>query len=271
MSKTLRHCFCAILLSLLCGMLVFVLPACGKKEKPPVIPTFSVEFFDEDKDTLISSLKVLQGENAQIESPSKEPTAYFVFSFSHWVFEDGSDATKSLAAVTEDLKVFAKYVQEDRFYRITFCEMDGTLIQAPLVKAGEDCNLNFHHTPPSDDEYEFKFDCWVDADGVRVTDAFKNVLSDVTVYAKYTKTKKTFSLSFSEPFLRVKHGSGTFITSELAPQVKLHAGDLITIQYDVPEGFSWVLVDVKGAIVVDESAGIYRVVSNVEILAVPMK
>lgn len=257
---------------LLVVVVVLTLNSSFKDSKPKeTAQEYSVSFYDEDKETVLGTIKVKKGEKAEVESPTKESTPYFSYTFSNWAFENGDDATESLAKVTKDLSVYATYVEADRYYTVTFIQPDGKHINSPSVKAGEACNLNFTFDPPYDGKNDYVFECWIDAEGNDMSEALSCVLSDMQVTAKYKVSPKTFSLTFTAPYLRVKHGDGTFVTSEQAWQVKMREGAIITIQYDVPEGYTDVLIVVNGATVIDESAGTYRVFSDVEILAALVK
>ncbi len=240
----------------------------SKPEKPDV--EFSVSFYDEDKETLLKTVTVKEGESAEAETPTKESTQNFVYIFSNWTFEDGTDATESLASVTKNLTVYAKYTESDRIYIVTFLQPDGRKINTSDVKVGQACNLDFTFDFPYDGKNDYTFVCWVDKDGNDMTEALGCITSDVEVFAKYKVTPKTYGLTFTSPYLRVKHGDGTFFTSEHASQVRMKAGAIITIEYDLPEGYSRMIISVTGATAIDEAAGIYKVYGDVEILAAPV-
>lgn len=259
---------------LLVVTIVSISSAFGKQPYKPSDPsssTYSVYFLDEDMETLIEKVDVKKGEAASIDAPSKEATPYKTYTFSNWNLLDETDATETLLSVQKDLIVYATYTEQTRSYTITFYDsLDAkTPLIAPSVTAGGSFDPNsFTFDLPYDENYDLTFVGWVDENGNDLTeDDFKNILSDITAYAKYTKKTKTFSLSFSSPYIRVKEGDGTFITYELASQMKLFKDSVITIEKLVPEGASDVLYSVRGATVIDESAGTYRVYSNVTINA----
>lgn len=242
----------------------------GDKKKTPTTKEYSVSFYDEDEETELQTIKVKEGQKAEIETPTKPSTQYLSFTFSNWAFENGDDATESLENVTQDLTVYARYTEEDRYYHVTFLQMDRKELMTLPVKAGQACEWQFSFDPPYDEDLDYTFECWVDENGNDMTDALSCVLEDLTVIAKYKTSPKTFSLRFEteyEKYIKVKHGDGGFFSSVEAVQFKLKKGSIITIKYEVPDGFSDLEIIVSGADVLDEQAGTYRVTGDVVISA----
>lgn len=256
---------------LLCVVVILTLNSDFKKSKPNKSAEYSVSFYQDDKETLLKEVKVKKNGKAETDAPTKDSTKFFSFDFSNWTLENGDDATANLSNVTENLKVYAKYTQSMRKYSVQFCQPDGKNITSQTVDAGQGCNLNFSFDYPTDDKLQYQFECWIDSEGNNVSEKLSSVFEDIVVYAKYKSSPKTYSLKFDSPYILVKHGDGTFFSKESASQIKLKAGDLLTIQCNVPEGYSRISLRVSGATLVDEDLKIYRVTSNVEILAALVK
>ncbi len=257
---------------LLCVVVILTLNSNFKKSKPDNSPQeYTVTFYQDDKETVLKEGKVKKDEKAEAENPTKASTQLLSYTFLNWTFENGEDATEALSKVTTNLKVYANYAESIRKYSVIFLQPDKTNITTQTVDAGQSCNLNFVFDSPQDGKLQYQFLGWVFENGEDASERLLNVLEDLTVYAKYKTTQKTYSLSFDSPYILVKHGEGTFFSKESASQIKMREGDLITIQCNVPEGYSKIVINVSGANPVDEDLGIYRVVSNVEILAALVK
>lgn len=248
--KIISYFMASVLLAM---MLAFLLPACGM--------TYAVFFYDENG-AFIQSVRVKQGESAQIETPTKESTTYFTYTFSNWTFENGDDATEALENVTSNLFVYANFTENDRYYRVSFYNYDNTpIVEEIIVKAGES-PLGFTFTPPQSDVYEYTFKCWVDEDGNDMSQALEHVLQDLTVYASYTQELKFYSLTLDE---NISVLYGDVITSENDHLARLPYGAEITISYTVPEGYSSAELRVRGAQRALDQEGVYRVIGDVSV------
>lgn len=70
----------------------------------------TVEFYDDDGTTLLSSADVNDGENVTLPTtPEKAATEEYTYTFEKWVTEKGGDVAASFENITANMKVYAKY------------------------------------------------------------------------------------------------------------------------------------------------------------------
>ena len=69
----------------------------------------TVEFYDDDGTTLLSSADVNDGESVTPITPTKAATEEYTYTFEKWVTEKGGDVAASFENITANMKVYAKY------------------------------------------------------------------------------------------------------------------------------------------------------------------
>lgn len=125
--------------------------------------TFKVTFYDDDAVTVLDTVEVPAGGNAETHiTPTK---AGFVFK--GWMPEP--------VGVMEDMKTYATYVPEQEVtYTVQFVDYDDKVLSTQVVPAGGTAV-----TPVSPERSGYKFTGW--------RPSFSNVQDDLTVYAQYEK------------------------------------------------------------------------------------
>lgn len=125
--------------------------------------TFKVTFYDDDGVTVLDTVEVPAGGNAQTHvTPTK---AGFVFK--GWMPEP--------VGVLDDMKTYATYVpQAEVKYTVQFLDYDDKVLSSQVVPAG-----GAAVTPVSPERTGYKFTGW--------RPAFNDVQDDLTVYAQYEK------------------------------------------------------------------------------------
>ena len=69
----------------------------------------TVEFYDDDGTTLLSSADVDDGESVTAITPEKAATEEYTYTFEKWVTEKGGDVAASFENITANMSVYAKY------------------------------------------------------------------------------------------------------------------------------------------------------------------
>lgn len=91
------------------------------KTLPATQVTYStVEFYDDDGTTLLSSADVNDGESVTPITPEKAATEEYTYTFEKWVTEKGGDVAASFANITANMKVYAKYTAVKNKIKITW-------------------------------------------------------------------------------------------------------------------------------------------------------
>lgn len=125
--------------------------------------TFKVTFYDDDAVTVLDTIEVPAGGNAETHiTPTK---AGYVFK--GWMPEP--------VGVMEDMKTYATYVPEGEVtYTVQFVDHDDTVLSSQVVPAGGTAV-----TPVSPERSGYKFVGW--------RPSYTNVQDDLTIYAQYEK------------------------------------------------------------------------------------
>ena len=81
----------------------------------------TVEFYDDDGTTLLSSADVNDGKNVTPPTtPEKAATEEYTYTFEKWVTEKGGDVAASFENITANMKVYAKYTAVKNKITITW-------------------------------------------------------------------------------------------------------------------------------------------------------
>ena len=137
--------------------------------------TFKVFFYDDDGVTLLDTVEVLAGSDAETHiTPTK---AGYVFKA--WM--------PLPVNITENTKTYATYVPEDEItYTVTFVDYNDAVLNEQVVPEGGDAM-----TPPSPTRENYTFTGW--------RPAYTNVQDDLTIYAQYEKITTQVPDSGEEP------------------------------------------------------------------------
>lgn len=122
-----------------------------------------VSFMSEDGSTELFKMPVLSGddckdpiEHGDIQTPTKESTEAYNYTFSGWAMIAGDPAAASpLANITEDRTVYAAFEESTRYYNINYYDDDGvTLLYSDQLIYG---STPSNYTPLKDN---YKFVNW---------------------------------------------------------------------------------------------------------------
>ena len=125
--------------------------------------TFKVFFYDDDGVTLLDTVEVPAGSDAETHITPTKPG----YVFKAWM--------PLPVKITENTKTYATYVPEDEItYTVTFVDHDDKVLNEQVVPEGGDAM-----TPPSPTREGYTFTGW--------RPAYTNVNDDLTIYAQYEK------------------------------------------------------------------------------------
>ena len=143
---------------------------------------YTVSFLDEDGTELQSS-KVPYGETPAYdgETPAKEATAQYTYTFSGW--------TPEIVKVTSDAAYTATYDSTVNEYTVSFLDEDGTELQNSKVPYGETPAYN-GETPAKEAtaQYTYTFSCW--------TPEIAKVTGDAAYTATYDSAVRKYTVRF---------------------------------------------------------------------------
>ena len=153
--------------------------------------------------TLLGSVIVLRGGNASdstITTPTKDSTAQYNYTFVGWNSQDEQSVAETgvLDNILEDKNVYAAFSAELRSYDVVFYN-GSTLLQTVSVQYGE--TAVYSGTTPTKAttaQYSYEFSGW-NADSSASSadaDALTNVTADRTVYAIFTATVRSYTVTF---------------------------------------------------------------------------
>ena len=109
-----------------------------------VDPVYTVTFMSEDGAAVLGQRSVVDGDDCAdvvvrglLETPTKESSAQYDYTYSGWSLTSGGAASASaLAAVTEDRTVYAAFTSAVRYYTITYLDDDGTVLYTESLAYG---------------------------------------------------------------------------------------------------------------------------------------
>lgn len=151
---------------------------------------YDIRFVNYDG-SVLATYSVPEGEVPEYkgETPKRESTETQSYKFIGWDAE--------LSAVTGAATYTAQYEQTPRTYNVLFYAEDRTtLLGESLYIQHSGAATEPGTEKASDEQYDYTFAGWVDADG-RAADVSK-VTADMTVYATYEKSLRTFTVIFMD-------------------------------------------------------------------------
>ena len=141
---------------------------------------FTVTFANYDGYVLKTEV-VMKGESATApDAPEKEGNAQYSYIFSGW--------DKDFSNITENITVTATFTEVVNKYTVTFKNWDGEVLKTEKVPYGSSATAPATPEKESDAENAYVFVGW-DKD-------FSNVTEDITVTAKFSSTKNSYTVTF---------------------------------------------------------------------------
>ena len=158
---------------------------------------YTVNFYNEDKTSLLDTKTVDYGTAVTTTTPTKPADAQYTYTFDKWL-NKADDTDADLTNVVANMDVYAKYTQTVNKYTITFYDEDGiTRLGENTVDYGANAVYpNSLPTKASTDGHTYAFDKWVTTAGGTIEDNLSNVIANRNVYASYSDTVATYTVRF---------------------------------------------------------------------------
>ena len=133
-------------------------------------------------DAILGKTNVKRGETPEYigETPMKDATAEFTYTFSGW--------TPEPAAATADATYEATFTETKRSYTVKFYNADGTLLESKQVEYGVIPKLGREPKKEGDAQYSYKFKAW--------SPKLAPVTGDAEYCATYTKTVNKYTVTW---------------------------------------------------------------------------
>ena len=133
-------------------------------------------------DATLSETTVKHGETPKYigETPTKEATAEYTYTFSGW--------TPEPAAATADTTYEANFTQAKRSYTVKFYNADGTLLESKQVEYGTVPKLGYKPTLEGNSQYSYTFKTW--------SPKLAPVTGDAEYTAVYDRTENTYTVTW---------------------------------------------------------------------------
>ena len=162
---------------------------------------YSVTFKNGDEVLQSSLVAVGQSPSYTGETPAKDSTAQYDYTFKGWKDEDGKEYGKdeTLPAVKGEVTYTAVYTETLRQYTVTFLDEGGAVLLSGLVDYGQAPSYT-GETPAKDStaQYDYTFKGWKDEDGKEYgkDESLPAVKGEVTYTAVYTETLRQYTVTF---------------------------------------------------------------------------
>lgn len=133
-------------------------------------------------DAILDKTNVKRGETPEYigETPTKDATAEFTYTFSGW--------TPEPAAATADTTYEANFTQAKRSYTVKFYNADRTLLESKQVEYGTVPKLGRTPTLEGNSQYSYTFKTW--------SPKLAPVTGDAEYYAVYDRTENTYTVTW---------------------------------------------------------------------------
>ena len=144
-----------------------------------------------DGDNVISTVDV--DKNSYVKEPAAPTKDGHIFA--GWYSDSALTKTFDFknTKITSDTKIYAKFVSEDEKFTVSFNSNGGSSVASQTVNAGEKAVK-----PADPTKANFIFAGWYcDADLTEAYDFNTPVLSNITLYAKWTAESGTFTVTFN--------------------------------------------------------------------------
>lgn len=123
--------------------------------------------------------------------PTKPSNAEYSYTFSGW--------SPSISPVTGNITYYAQFTDATNKYTVTFYDDDGsTVLNVVAVDYGQKAEFSHSNpTKPSTAQYSYTFNKWVTEKGGNIEANLTSVTSNVSVYASYTSSMRTYSVQIT--------------------------------------------------------------------------
>ena len=185
------------------------------------IRQYTVTFLDDDGTTIATEVADYGSMISEVEpeTPTKEMTEQYIYTFAGWVYSDSSAADMSTATVTGDIYLKATYSKELRPYTVTFYYGDGRSDVQTVLYGFEADSTKFTEeelAKTSTAKYDFAFNGW---DRGTMT-----IYADTVINALYTKTVRNYTVTYYDLNSGAYEGTNTLPYGSVIDRTMAEAG-----------------------------------------------
>lgn len=185
------------------------------------IRQYTVTFLDDDGTTIATEVADYGSMISEVEpeTPTKEMTEQYIYTFAGWVYSDNSAADMSTATVTGDIYLKATYSKELRPYTVTFYYGDGRSDVQTVLYGFEADSTKFTDeelAKTSTAKYDFAFNGW---DRGTMT-----IYADTVINALYTKTVRNYTVTYYDLNSGAYEGTNTLPYGSIIDRTMAEAG-----------------------------------------------
>ena len=185
------------------------------------IRQYTVTFIDDDGTTIATEVADYGSMISEVEpeTPTKEMTEQYIYTFAGWVYSDNTAADMSTATVTGDIYLKATYSKELRPYTVTFYYGDGRSDVQTVLYGFEADSTKFTEeelAKTSTAKYDFAFNGW---DRGTMT-----IYADTVINALYTKTVRNYTITYYDLNSGAYEGTNTLPYGSLIDRTMAEAG-----------------------------------------------
>lgn len=185
------------------------------------IRQYTVTFIDDDGTTIATEVADYGSMISEVEpeTPTKEMTEQYIYTFAGWVYSDNSAADMSTATVTGDIYLKATYSKELRPYTVTFYYGDGRSDVQTVLYGFEADSTKFTEeelAKTSTAKYDFAFKGW---DRGTMT-----IYADTVINALYTKTVRNYTVTYYDLNSGAYEGTNTLPYGSVIDRTMAEAG-----------------------------------------------
>ena len=156
------------------------------------VENYAVRFYGADTEIPLVTEYVIKGGDAtepieagRIETPTKESTAQYDYTFSGW---DGD-----FENVTEPRNIYAMFDNGVRSYRVRFLNGDSLIYTQIVEYGGNAIYVGENPSKASTTQYHYTFSGWSRLNGGEADpDALNNIVEDTDIYAAYDVTVRIY-------------------------------------------------------------------------------
>lgn len=165
--------------------------------------SYTVSYYSQDGQTLIDTESVVYGHNASFSgtTPKKASTSQYNYTFVGWNTSTGQTTATAnvLDNITADKSVYAAFSETEKTFEVNFYNGDTLLETAQNVAYnGTATYTGSTPTKASTAQYTYTFAGWTKTQGSTTVDAdaLTGVTADRNVYAVFTATARSYTVTF---------------------------------------------------------------------------
>ena len=194
-----------------------------------ILKTFTVTWKSQDGNTTYETDTDVAYDSApsfDTTEPTKAEDAQYAYEFAGWSTTMGAESGKSvdeLDKVTSNITYYAAFSKTPKTFTVTWKSQDGNTTYETDTDVAYDSAPSFDTTEPTkaeDAQYAYEFAGWsttMGAESGKSVDELDKVTSNITYYAAFSKTPKTFTVTWKSQDGNTTYETDTDVAYDSAP------------------------------------------------------